>query len=181
MLIVLSAITVMSITACKSDKDDKKELGGEDFEGTVYHGTGYSIKLPDNWVQATNESTDLIFTDVNSPYGDFQQTINIVIEDCTSVEAVQTAEDYMTASLYQFSNSDIFEIIDNDTIKCNDYDAAIVHLDADNGTYQYKCEQVYFVKDQIAYILTFSGELDGGYESTLEEAEQIFGTFTFTE
>lgn len=186
-VIALSAITVLSLVACgKSDSDNKEEESTTsshktNFMGIMYRGTGYDLTVSDNWEKVDDKTTDLMFTDINSPNEDFKQTINVVVEDCSAFDEIQTCDDYLQAALEQYKTKSNFKVLDTGKNTFNGYDATVAHLEITSNNITYKCEQAFIVKDQIAYILTFSGDENGGYDKTIKEAEGIFNQFAFHE
>ena len=138
----------------------------------------YSIQYPDNWELNTDKSMGtsfILFTEQTSSEDKFRENINLSIQNLEGYNLNLDA--YVAISEEQISkmvtNGIIFE---SKRLNTNNTEFQKVIFTGKQGLFQLKFVQYYFVKDEKAYVLTFTCE-EIQYEKYKIIVEQILESF----
>jgi serine/threonine-protein kinase len=152
------------------------QTGWLEFTDTQNH---IKMRYPDTWTAGTEQGI-LIF---KSPLADaadkFQENVNVVLQDLSSHP--MTLEEFTTLSVEQYKQMKgtvEFISISDVTLAGQKTKKAVLKMNY-YGT-QLKLKQMWFVKKNTAYLITYTateGEF-GNYET---EATNLMNSFTFTE
>lgn len=140
----------------------------------------YSIQYPDNWELNTEKSMGtsfILFTEQTSSEDKFRENINLIIQNLEGYNL--NLDDYVAISEEQISkmvtNGIIFE---SKRLNTNNTEFQKVIFTGKQGLFQLKFVQYYFVKDEKAYVLTFTCE-EIQYEKYSLISDQILESFLF--
>lgn len=180
------AILLISFTAC--GQSTKKNEGTTKQNGvtTTKNGwktlteNGYSIQYPENW--ELNKSGQMgmsfiVLSRLTSEQDKFKENVNLMIQDLTGQNInldkyVQISEGQISTML---TNG---KLIESSRLNENNSEFHKFVYSAEQGIYKLKTEQYCWVKNEKAYILTLSCEIDQ-YEKYKKTGEQILNSFRF--
>ena len=138
----------------------------------------YSIQYPDNWELNTEKSMGtsfIIFSEQTSSEDKFRENINLIIQNLEGYNL--NLDDYVAISEEQISkmvtNGIIFE---SKRLNTNNTEFQKVIFTGKQGIFQLKFVQYYFIKDEKAYVLTFTCE-EIQYEKYIFITDQILDSF----
>jgi hypothetical protein len=139
---------------------------------------GYSIEYPNDWDLDTSGqmgSSFIIFSKQSSTQDQFRENINLIIQNLTGYTI--NLDQYTEISLGQIktmiTNGNILE---SKRLKANGPEFQKVVYTGDQGIYKLKFEQYYWIKNNEAYVLTFTTEVDQ-FDSYKETGEKILNSF----
>ncbi|HWZ23591.1 MAG TPA: PsbP-related protein [Cytophagaceae bacterium] len=135
----------------------------------------YSIKYPSTWKidnTGRNGITFLLFAEKESQNDNFGENINLLIQDLHSMNL--DLDKYTQISEEQIKANG--NLIESKRISKNRIDSQQLTYEALFKTNQLKFRQYYFLKDEKAYILTFTATTET-YDKYIEIAEKIMNTF----
>ena len=140
----------------------------------------YSIQYPDNWELNTEKSMGtsfILFTEQTSSEDKFRENINLIIQNLEGYNL--NLDDYVAISEEQISKMVTNGIIiDSKRLNTNNTEFQKVIFTGKQGIFQLKFVQYYFVKDEKAYVLTFTCE-EIQYEKYSLISDQILESFLF--
>ncbi|MCV6628257.1 MAG: hypothetical protein OIF50_00200 [Flavobacteriaceae bacterium] len=136
---------------------------------------GYSISHPANWTVDTSGTMGTTFSIKSGleANDDFQENINLVLQDLSAYDGLDLNR-YVEISLGQIKN-----MIKDGDLKSNERKGdfqEMVYL-FQQGKNHLTVKQRLWVKNQKAYVLTFTAKADA-YEKYLKTAEKIMKSFT---
>ena len=138
----------------------------------------YSIQYPDNWELNTEKSMGtsfIIFSEQTSSEDKFRENINLIIQNLEGYNL--NLDDYVAISEEQISkmvtNGIIFE---SKRLNTNNTEFQKIIFTGKQGLFQLKFVQYYFIKDEKAYVLTFTCE-EIQYEKYIFITDQILDSF----
>ena len=138
----------------------------------------YSIQYPDNWELNTEKSMGtsfIIFSEQTSSEDKFRENINLIIQNLEGYNL--NLDDYVAISEEQISKMVTNgKIIDSKRSNKNNTEFQKVIFTGKQGLFQLKFVQYYFVKDEKAYVLTFTCE-EIQYEKYIFITDQILDSF----
>lgn len=138
----------------------------------------YSIQYPDNWELNTDKSMGtsfILFTEQTSSEDKFRENINLSIQNLEGYNLNLDA--YVAISEEQISKMVTNGIIiDSKRLNTNNTEFQKIIFTGKQGLFQLKFVQYYFVKDEKAYVLTFTCE-EIQYEKYKIIVEQILESF----
>ena len=140
----------------------------------------YSIEYPNKWNVNPNEQMGMsfiIFSPKESENDKFSENINLTIQDLTGKEI--DLDKFVEISNNQINTlATNLNFIESKRIKTEKKEYQKIIFSADQGVLHLKYEQFYFLKNEKAYVLTFTSELGkfSDYEIT---AEKILNSFRF--
>jgi hypothetical protein len=177
------AILLISLTAC-GQSTKKNEATKENEVTTIKNGwknlneNGYSIQYPENW--DLNKSGQMgmsfiVLSRLTSEQDKFKENVNLMIQNLTGQNInldkyVQISEGQISTML---TNG---KLIESSRQNENNSEFHKFIYTADQGIYKLKTEQYCWVKNEKAYILTLSCEIDQ-YEKYKKIGEQILNSF----
>ena len=139
---------------------------------------GYSIKYPYDWTMDNNGAYGtafLLLSPKSSGSDRFQENINLVSQDVSEYGIDLDA--YMELSFGQLRQlATNFHIISTDKIKNAAHPYYKLIYTMDQGHFNLQLEQLYWVVNKQAYVLTFTCEVDA-FEAYQEIGEKIMKTF----
>ena len=140
----------------------------------------YSIQYPDNWELNTEKSMGtsfILFTEQTSSEDKFRENINLIIQNLEGYNL--NLDDYVAISEEQISKMVTNGIIiDSKRLNTNNTEFQKIIFTGKQGLFQLKFVQYYFVKDEKAYVLTFTCE-EIQYEKYSLISDQILESFLF--
>lgn len=138
----------------------------------------YSIQNPDNWELNTEKSMGtsfIIFSEQTSSEDKFRENINLIIQNLEGYNL--NLDDYVAISEEQISKMVTNgKIIDSKRSNKNNTEFQKVIFTGKQGLFQLKFVQYYFIKDEKAYVLTFTCE-EIQYEKYIFITDQILDSF----
>ena len=138
----------------------------------------YSIQYPDNWELNTEKSMGtsfILFTEQTSSEDKFRENINLIIQNLEGYNL--NLDDYVAISEEQISKMVTNgKIIDSKRSNKNNTEFQKVIFTGKQGLFQLKFVQYYFIKDEKAYVLTFTCE-EIQYEKYIFITDQILDSF----
>lgn len=138
----------------------------------------YSIQYPDNWELNTEKSMGtsfIIFSEQTSSEDKFRENINLSIQNLEGYNLNLDA--YVAISEEQISKMVTNgKIIDSKRSNKNNTEFQKVIFTGKQGLFQLKFVQYYFIKDEKAYVLTFTCE-EIQYEKYIFITDQILDSF----
>lgn len=138
----------------------------------------YSIQYPDNWELNTDKSMGtsfILFTEQTSSEDKFRENINLSIQNLEGYNLNLDA--YVAISEEQISKMVTNGIIiESKRLNTNKTEFQKIIFTGKQGLFQLKFVQYYFVKDEKAYVLTFTCE-EIQYEKYNIIVEQILESF----
>lgn len=138
----------------------------------------YSIQYPDNWELNTDKSMGtsfILFTEQTSSEDKFRENINLSIQNLEGYNLNLDA--YVAISEEQISKMVTNGIIiESKRLNTNNTEFQKIIFTGKQGLFQLKFVQYYFVKDEKAYVLTFTCE-EIQYEKYNIIVEQILESF----
>jgi len=182
------AILLISLTSCgKSTKKNvvvtkKNEVTTTISGWKTINEYGYSIQYPDNWDLSKSGQMGMSFvilSRLTSEQDKFKENVNLLIQDLKRQNInldkfVQISEGQISTML---TNG---KLIESSRLNKNNSEFHKFIYTANQGIYKLKIEQYFWVKNEKAYVLTFSSEIDQ-YEKYKKTGEQILNSFRFNE
>jgi len=172
-------ILLISITACgKSTK--KNEVTTIISGWKTISENGYLIQYPENWDLSKSGQMGMsfvVFSRLTSEQDKFKENVNLFIQDLTGQHInldkfVQISEGQISTML---TNG---KLLESSRLNENNSEFHKFIYTADQGIYKLKTEQYCWVRNEKAYILTLSCEIDQ-YEKYKKTGEQILNSFKF--
>lgn len=138
----------------------------------------YSIQYPDNWELNTDRSMGtsfILFSEQTSSEDKFRENINLIIQNLEGYNL--NLDDYVALSEEQISKMATNEnSIESKRLNTNNTEFQKVIFTGKQGLFQLKFVQYYFIKDEKAYVLTFTCE-EIQYEKYKSIGEEILERF----
>lgn len=138
----------------------------------------YSVKYPSDWeVNSTGMmgTSFILFSPLAEGLDNFKENVNLLIQDLSEYDL--DLDKYVEISVGQIktmiTNSNIIE---SKTIKSELGEYQKMIYTGEQGVFKLKFEQYYWVKNNNAYVLTFTSELDK-YLNYKETGEAILNSF----
>ena len=138
----------------------------------------YSVKYPSDWeVNSTGMmgTSFILFSPLTETQDNFKENVNLLIQDLSAYDL--NLDKYVEISVGQIktmvTNSNILE---SKTIKSEFGEYQKMIYTGEQGMFKLKFEQYYWVKNNNAYVLTFTSELDK-YLNYKEIGEAILNSF----
>jgi serine/threonine-protein kinase len=167
-LFLLSALALQFVSAIAKNKP---------ITWHTLSGENYSIQYPDIWKIDTSGkmgSAFIIITPLEPETDKFRENINLVVQDLKT----KTDLGQFTATSVKQINTYITKakIISNQTMDTEAGTFQKLVYTGDQGKFHLKFVQYCFVKDNKAYVLTFTAEQHAftGYELTAEQVLESF-------
>lgn len=190
MVIALSCAIALSLGACGkkpvSENSGKTEATTEALKelaaaaaGTTFEGTGYTVVIPENWEQTTLAGYEFAIYCTQEYGSEFTENMNILYEDLSAYGSM-TLDDYAQAAMRAYENKTGYTITGSEKRSVNGEPVYILNSTATQSGSTYQCEQMIVVKNSTAFIITFSGDTEGGYTGAQAEAESIMASFRVT-
>jgi serine/threonine-protein kinase len=138
----------------------------------------YSIQYPDNWelnIEKSMGTSFILFSEQSSSEDKFRENINLIIQNLEGYNL--NLDDYVAISEEQISKMVTNgKIIDSKRSNKNNTEFQKVIFTGKQGLFQLKFVQYYFIKDEKAYVLTFTCE-EIQYEKYIFISDQILDSF----
>lgn len=173
------AILLISLNSC-GQSTKKNELTTKPNGWKTMNENGYSIQYPESW--DLNKSRQMgmsfiILSKLASKQDKFKENVNLMIQDLTGQNInldryVQISEGQISTMLTNVKFTESHRLNENNS----EFHKFI--YTADQGIYKLKTEQYLWLKNEKAYILTLSCEVDQ-YEKYKKIGEQILNSFRF--
>ena len=149
---------------------------GEIYENEWY---GFSCRYPIDWeLQASPAGNLVLFAGPMDAGNAFRININILVEELVDYAGI-SLEDYTEISEIQFQESldDYLRLDLNDT-SISGMAARLITYSFAMETLKIKGTQAFFIRDDIAYIVTYSATPDS-YDEYYPEFELVYASFNF--
>ena len=171
------AIVLISLTAC-GQSTKKNEVTTTKNGWKNLNENGYSIQYPENWdlnKSGQMGTSFIILSRVASVQDKFNENVNLMIQNLTGQNInldkyVQISEGQISTML---TNG---KLIESSRQNENNSEFHKFIYTVDQGIYKLKTEQYCWVKNEKAYILTLSCEIDQ-FEKYKKIGEQILNSF----
>jgi hypothetical protein len=165
------SILLILIPFCSFSQNSEK------VELKTYSRDNISLTYPSHW--ELNESgamgTKLIlFSPLESAEDNFRENVNLIIQDLSGYNLNLAA--YTKISVDQIPTVVTnYKLIESKTISINNEPVHKLVYDGDQGIYHLRFEQYFCIKDNHAYVLTFTTKQDT-YSSFKETGEKILNS-----
>lgn len=138
----------------------------------------YQIKYPETWTldsTGTSSTEFILSSPLSSPDDRFKENLNLIIQD---LEGLNFDLDNFTAlSEQQIQNyMEESEMIESERVKKNDQEFQHLIYTAKNAGRVLRFEQYYWIINEKAYVLTFTGELEA-FDGYKDLSKHIFESF----
>lgn len=149
-------------------QSNQKTLKGNDFQ----------INYPDQWEvnqSGLMGSIFFIFSPLDDSTDKFRENINLVKQDLSGIK--MSLDDFVILSEKQLKTiiTDV-KIIQSKRITKNNNEHHLIILEGKQGFFHLKTMQYYWIKNNKAYILTFTAEIDK-FDSYFSKAKKIMASF----
>jgi hypothetical protein len=138
----------------------------------------YSVQYPENWELNTDKSMGtsfILFTQQTSTDDKFRENVNLIIQNLEGYNL--NLDDFVTISEEQINKMVTNgKIIKSKRLFKNNSEFQKVIFTGDQGLFQLKFAQYYFIKDEKAYVLTFTSEQEQ-FENYKLISEKILASF----
>lgn len=134
----------------------------------------YSMKYPSSWKLDETGRNGAKFYLFKSPPSRFASNINLVIQNLEGTNL--DLGSYTQISLNQI-DAHGGKLFSSQTKSIQDVEFQEVIFEAASNGFQLKCLQYYFLKNDKAYLITFTAAPDQ-FDGLLEEVKKIMNTFT---
>jgi len=144
------------------------------FEWKTLDTTEYSIKYPDSWElnQSGASGTKFLIFSPLVPSASFRDNINLVIEDLKGKNiTLEQYTEFSTGQLKQF----LTDFVVHESVT-KDGRHRLVYTGSHSGLHL-KWEQYYWIKNEKAYVLTFTA-LKDSFDGRLEIVHQMADSFS---
>ena len=177
---LLSALLCLTFIACGQTPESNATIKETNPKWKTFDGTGYSIQYPPEWelTQSGQMGTTLIlFSTLESSQDQFKENVNLLIQDLTghNIDLDKFTEISEGQVKTMITNS---TIIESKRIKDGSDEYHRIIYTGDQGIYNLKFEQYYWVKNEKAYVLTLTCE-EKKFNDYKEVGEGILNSFTF--
>lgn len=170
-------IFICSARLCGQTVSEKGCVEANDVWKSVDENT-YSIEYPENWELNTSGQMGMSFILLSkqvSPEDLFRENINLIVQDLAGQNInldryVELSENQIKTMI---TNGHLLESTRH---KENGLEFQKVIYTGDQGSYQLKFEQNYWIKNGKAYVLTLTGETDQ-FDLYKEVGEKIIKSF----
>jgi len=119
----------------------------------------YTITYPPTWTLDNSERMGMIlqlFSPLSSPDDKFSDNVNLVIQNLTG-QPIKSLDQYTKLSenqiLTMMTDS---KILSSERLNSNGQEFQKITYTAQQGIYKLKFQQYYFIKNELAYVLTFT-------------------------
>ena len=149
--------------------------------GKIYEneGFGYSCRYPADWELHGDAAGNLVlFAGPMDAENVFRININIVIDELVNYPGI-SLDDYTEISDIQFQESlDDYERLALNDTNISGTTAKLITYSFAIDTLEIKGTQAFFIRDNIAYIITYSATPDS-YDEYYPEFELVYASFNF--
>lgn len=139
----------------------------------------YTISYPPTWVLDNKEQMGIImqlFSPLSSPKDSFSDNVNLVIQNLSG-QPVNDLDKYTQLSENQIkSMMKDSKILSSKRMNRHKQEFQKIQYTAKQGIYKLKFQQYYFIKNEKAYVLTFTCEVDE-FKNYSEISEKIMDSF----
>ncbi len=146
----------------------------------LYDSSNFSIRYPTTWQMNLDRKmgeTFTIFSPLESPQDRFSENVNLFEEKLLSSDA--SLDVYTEKSIHQLKNYiNNFSLIGSKRLKNGQVEYHQLIYKGNQGVFQLIYTQNYWIKGNIAYILTFTSE-QLKYSKFKELGENIIKSYTF--
>ena len=138
----------------------------------------YSVQYPENWELNTDKSMGtsfILFTQQTSTDDKFRENVNLIIQNLEGYNL--NLDDYVSISEEQINKMVTNgKIIESKRLFKNNSEFQKVIFTGDQGIFNLKFIQYYFIKDEKAFVLTFTSEVTQ-YEKYKLISDKILASF----
>lgn len=158
---------------------EKKEKPGQDENWNTFQGDGYTIQYPSDWQSDDSGmmgTSMILFAPRSSDTDQFQENVNLIIQDLRTIEIDLDA-------YAKISTDQVKSLITNSEIEVNkrlgsgEDEYHMMVYTGDQGKFKLKYVQYYWVRNEKAFVLTFTSEQDQ-FEDYRETGLQILDSFS---
>ncbi len=178
MKIIIVTLLLSTFIACGQTPEPTKSIQGIKPNWKTLEEKNYSIQYPTDW--ESNQSgqmgtTFFLFSPLSSDQDKFRENINLLIQDLSGHNI--NLDKYTEISKKQvkalITNS---TIIESKRVKNGSEEFHRIIYTGDQGIFHLKFEQFYWIKNDKAYVLTFTCEQDK-FSDFSEVGEAILNSF----
>lgn len=163
-LYLLALITAFSI-----------QINWLEYTDSNYH---FKMKYPDTWATGAEQGMLIFKTEKAGADDNFQENVNVIIQDLS--KQPMTLAEFTKLSLDQYGQmGETVQMISIDDIKLAGSPAKRAVLQMNYYGMALKLKQLWFIKDNKAYLLTYTA-LDSTYTKFEAEATEMMMSFEFT-
>lgn len=177
--IQLSGLTFLFISLIACGQIKQKTTGNDTEKGwKSLDESSYSIQYPENWELDKSGKMGLsliLLTKQSSPQDQFRDNVNILIQDLQGQNI--NLDKYVKISEEQIKTMITNgNLIESKRLNENGSEFQKVIYTGEQGVYKLKFEQFYWIKNEKAYVLTLTCELEQ-FETYKVTGEKIMNSF----
>ncbi|WP_128894877.1 DcrB-related protein [Longirhabdus pacifica] len=161
----------------EEDSSSEKEMEAKEFELEEYNAGSYYISLPVDWDIEIDQATNAIISLDSEFEGDFATNVNVLSEE---IPEGMTLEDYNQLSFESLAGLKDYNQISSSDVTVNEITGKEVVYTYTYNNYNLQIKQVFYVEENIAYVITFSTteEVYSSYENVFKDIAGSFGLST---
>ena len=152
-------------------------LQGQENEKT-FAKDNYSIKYPSTWIINTSGLEGTLFaitSPLSSSQDNYLENVNLIIQDLKG-KGIDLSK-YTSISKQQISQVlPNAKILEDKRVKKDGYEYHTIVVTAFMSEKDLKFKQLYTIKDEKAYVLTFTS-MESEYDNFIDEANKILNSF----
>jgi len=172
----LTFLFLLTSSLCLAQRDSEKVS----TNWKTFDTSNYSIQYPAQWELSQKGqmgTTFILFAPLDSAGDQFRENVNLLIQDLTgyNLNLDQFTELSLSQIKTMISNSSLLE---SKKIKNGSEEHQHVIYTGDQGAFHFQFEQYFWVRDNQAFILTFTAD-QIKFADYKEVREKILNSFTF--
>ncbi len=178
---IISLLFILWLSACtinSSKHNNTDNIGSWSLQKTIdgflsYHNShaNFSIQYPQNWeLQENTLGSQVLFLSPQNSGDLFRENVSVVTENLNDNITVDSYYDAAKVHLQKFINN--FEEISNKNMNIGNLNAKIVEYIGTQGTYNLKRQQIFLIKNQTAYIITYTASRNH-FDDTLDLVQKM--------
>lgn len=141
-----------------------------------YYGDGYVIILPNTWTDVTSAfastmGADSVFVHYGTSQNGYNENISITIQDLSGFNI--DLDTYTEISKSQYAAMEGYEVLNIGKDNINGMEVGRAEIDVTQNGINCYCMQIYAVKNEKAYIFTFTSDYEDK-DTLMDEVNSIF-------
>ncbi len=172
--IYMLLITTIVLSGVVSFAEEETGISLEQYNNAEFN---LNINYPSDWeVQENFMGTVAIFlSPQESPTDQFRENLNIVTQDLT--QQPMTLDEYFETSIAQIKQlMTDFQQVSSEKVNFLNEEAYSIIYTATQGSFKVKIMQYLYIKDNTAYVVTYSAE-EENYNQYISIIEQMLNSF----
>jgi hypothetical protein len=169
-------ILILLLLACSFQmvaQDDAQEVKWATFEKD-----GLKAQYPETWglTEGLMGTVFVIQSPIENETDRFSESVNLMMQDLSGFGREISMKEFVELSEVQLKNMITdFSSVKSEATTFKGQDGWTLTYTGKQGEYELKWHQLFFIADQKAYVLTFTGDMEG-FDRLLPAAEKIMNT-----